>query len=184
MAKLVYTAITSLDGYVADSAGNFDWSVPDDEVHSFVNNLERDVGTYLLGRRMYEVLSAWETLDTEGYAVAADYASIWLNADKVVYSTTLDRVSTLRTRIAQDFDADEVRALVAAADRTVSVGGPTLAAQAIDAGLVDELHQFVSPVVVGGGVNWLPVGANVELELIDERRFRNGVVHVHYRVQR
>jgi len=184
MAKLIYSAITSLDGYVADEDGKFDWAAPDEEVHSFVNDLERPIGTYLYGRRMYDVLVAWETMDTgEQPPVMRDYAEIWRAADKIVYSRTLEKVSSTRTRIERDFDPEAVRQLKARADRDISVGGPELAAQAIRAGVVDELHQFLTPIVVGGGNKFLPDGVRVELELLDERRFGNGVVHLHYRTR-
>ncbi len=183
MAKLTYTAITSLDGYVADEDGKWDWSFPDEEIHAAVNDHERENGTYLLGRRMYEVLVAWETMD-EPEPVMRDYAEIWRAADKVVYSTTLEEVSSARTRIERSFDPEAVRALVAAADRNVSVGGPALAAQAIRAGLVDEITLFVSPVIVGGGNPALPDGVRVDLELRGERRFANGAVQLRYAVRR
>ena len=184
MAGLIYSAITSLDGYVADEDGKFDWAAPDEEVHSFVNDLERPIGTYLYGRRMYDVLVAWETMDTgEQPPVMRDYAEIWRAADKIVYSRTLETVSSARTRIERDFNPEAVRQLKARADRDISVGGPELAAQAIRAGLVDELHQFLTPIVVGGGNKFLPDGVRVELELLDERRFGNGVVHLHYRTR-
>ncbi len=183
MAKLIYSAITSLDGYVADEDGKFDWSAPDEEVHAFVNDLERPVGTYLLGRRMYEVLVVWENPDAfaDQEPVLRDYAEIWQAAEKIVYSKTLEAVSSARTRLERDFDPDAIRDLKARAARDLSVGGPELAAQAIEAGLVDELHLFLSPIVVGGGKPWLPDGLRLELELLSERRFRNGVVHLHYR---
>ena len=182
-AKLIYSAITSLDGYVADREGRFDWSAPDEEVHAFVNDLGREVGTYLFGRRMYEVLSAWETMETEGEpAVIKDYAEIWRGADKIVYSTTLHVPSSARTRIERSFDPDAVRELKESAGRDLSVGGPGLAAQAIKAGLVDELHLFVTPVVVGGGTRSLPDDIRLQLELVDEHRFGNGVIHLHYHV--
>ncbi len=186
MAKLIYSAITSLDGYVADENGDFDWSVPDEEVHSVVNDLERSVGTYLYGRRMYDVMVAWETMHTQPDQppFMRDYTRIWQAADKVVYSTTLETVSSARTRIERAFQPDEVRTLVAQAGHDVSVGGPGLAGQAIEAGLVDEYHLFVSPVVVGGGTASLPGDVRVELELMRERRFGNGVVHLHYRTRR
>jgi dihydrofolate reductase len=185
MAKLIYTAITSLDGYVADEDGKFDWAMPDEEVHGFVNDLERPVGTYLLGRRMYEVMRVWETADTfaDESPAMQDYAEIWQAADKVVYSKTLEAVSSARTRIERDFDPDAVRQLKASAKRDLGVGGPDLAAQAIRAGLVDEIHLLLSPVVVGGGNQALPDGVHLDLELLDERRFGNGVVHVHYRAK-
>jgi dihydrofolate reductase len=182
MARLIYSGITSLDGYVADEDGGFDWSVPDEEVHTFVNDLERPVGTYLYGRRMYEVMAAWETLPLAGQPpLMADFATIWRAADKVVYSRTLDSVSTARTRIEREFDPEAVRQLKTSAAADLSVGGPELAAQAIRAGLVDEWWLLVSPVVVGGGKQFLPDDVRLNLELLDERRFGNGVVHLRYR---
>jgi dihydrofolate reductase len=185
MAKLIYSAITSLDGYVADEEGNFDWAAPDEEVHTFVNDLERPVGTYLYGRRMYEVMVAWETEpDVAGQPPAVqDYAEIWRAADKIVYSRTLETVSSARTQIERDFDPEAVRQMKASAGRDVSVGGPDLAAEVIRAGLVDELHLFVTPIVVGGGKRCLPDNVRLELELLDDRRFGNGVVHLHYRTR-
>jgi dihydrofolate reductase len=183
MARLIYSAIASLDGYVADGDGRFDWSVPDDEVHAFVNERERPIGTYLYGRQMYEVMAAWETMDTSALAPAVqEYAEIWRAAEKVVYSRSLASPSTPRTRIERDFDPDAIRRLKASAERDLSVGGPQLAAEAIRAGLVDELSLYLSPVVVGGGKPALPGGVRLVLELVDERRFGNGVVHVHYRL--
>jgi dihydrofolate reductase len=183
MARLVYSAITSLDGYVADEAGNFDWAAPADDVHAFVNDLERSIGTYLYGRRMYEVMVAWETMPDLGAqpAVVRDYAEIWRAADKIVYSRTLDTASSARTRIERDFDPDEVRRMKSEAARDISVGGPHLAAAAIEAGLVDEYHLFLHPIVVGGGTQALPDHVRVKLELLDEDRFRSGLVHLHYR---
>jgi dihydrofolate reductase len=185
MAKLIYSGITSLDGYVADADGNFDWSVPDQEVHTFVNELERPIGTYLYGRRMYEVMAYWDSARTRGDqpAFLRDYTDIWQSADKVVYSTTLATVSSARTRIERDFDPEAVRAMKAAAGRDLSVAGPELAAHAIKAGLVDQCHLFVTPIVVGGGKQFLPDNVRIELELLDERRFANGVVHLHYRIR-
>jgi dihydrofolate reductase len=181
MAKLIYSAITSLDGYVADENGNFDWSVPDEAVHAVVNDLMRLIGTQLYGRRLYEVMVAWETLDVvDESAVTQDFAAIWRDTDKVVYSRTLPTVSSARTRIERDFDTDAVAALKAAAERDLLVGGPQLAGQAITAGLVDEIHLFVSPVIVGGGTRALPDGRHLDLELLDEQRFANGVLHLHY----
>ena len=182
MAKLIYSAITSLDGYVADEDGNFDWAVPDEEVHAFINDLERSVGTYLYGRRIYQVMDVWETDHTlaDHSPVTRDFAQIWQAADKIVYSKTLETVSTTRTRIERDFDPEVVRQMKARAGRDISVGGPELAAQAIKAGLVDEWHLFVTPIVVGGGKRSLPDDVRVKLELLDERRFEGGVVHLHY----
>jgi dihydrofolate reductase len=184
MAKLIYSAIASLDGYVNDENGEFDWSAPDEEVHAFVNDLERDIGTYLYGRRLYEVMVAWETMDPAGQSPATvDYTGIWRAADKVVYSRSLDAVSSARTRIEREFDPAAVREWKASATRDLSVGGPELAAVALRAGLVDECHLFVNPVVVGGGTRALPDHLRVPLVLLDERRFDSGVVHLHYRLQ-
>jgi dihydrofolate reductase len=182
VGRLIYSTIASLDGYVADEAGNFDWAAPDEQVHAFVNDLERPIGTYLYGRRLYEVMSVWQTMDTGPEpAVIRDFAAIWQGAEKVVYSTTLSSASTPRTRIEHTFDPAAVRAHKASAERDISVGGPTLAAQALRAGLVDECHLFLSPIVVGGGTPSLPEGLRVRLELLAERRFDNGVVYLHYR---
>jgi dihydrofolate reductase len=185
MAKLIYSAITSLDGYVTDENGNFDWAVPDEEVHTFVNNLERSVGTYLYGRRIYEVMVVWETDHTlaDQSPVMRDFAEIWQAADKIVYSKTLETVSTARTRIERDLDPEAVRQIQARAGPDIMVGGPDLAAQAIKAGLVDEWHLFVAPIMVGGGKHSLPDNVLLQLELLDERRFGNGMVHLHYRTR-
>jgi dihydrofolate reductase len=183
MGKLIYTAITSLDGCIEDEDGRFDWAAPDEEVHAFVNDLERGVGTNLYGRRMYETMVGWETDPSlaEQSPVMRDFAAIWQAADKVVYSTTLETVSTARTRIERDFQPDAVRAMKARAERDLSIGGANLAAHAFGAGLVDECHLFLVPVVVGGGKRSLPEGTRMNLELIDERRFGNGTVHLRYR---
>ena len=182
MAKLIYTAIASLDGYIADGDGNFDWAEPDEEEHSFVNDLERSAGTYLYGRRMYEVMVAWETLALDDQPpFMRDYAEIWRAADKIVYSGTLETISSARTRIERAFDPEAVRQMKASAKRDLLVGGPDLAAQAIEAGLVDEWHLFVAPVVVGGGTRYLPDDVRLDLELVDERRFASGMVHLRYR---
>ena len=181
MAKLIYSAITSLDGYVADEQGKFDWSAPDPEVHAFVNDLERPIGTYLYGRRMYEVMVAWETMQPDpDQPFVDDYAQIWRAAEKVVFSRTLESASSERTRIEREFDPEAARAIKASAARDLSVGGPHLAAEALHAGLVDECHLFLSPIVVGGGNRALPDGVRWELDLVSERRFGNGVVHVRY----
>lgn len=183
MAKLVYSAIASLDGYVADANGNFDWAAPDDEVHAFVNDLERPVGTYLYGRRMYAVMRAWEEIGLAGGpAVERDFAQIWRAAEKVVYSTSLDSVSTARTRIERTFDVQAVFEMKAKATQDISIGGPTLAAHALSAGLVEECHLFLVPFVVGGGTPALPRGVRLRLELQDERCFASGVVHLHYSI--
>lgn len=183
MAKLIYAAIASLDGYVADRQGQFDWSTPDEEVHVFVNELERRVGTYLLGRRMYEVLVAWETMAGDTPATR-DYAEIWRAADKVVYSRKLESAWSARTTIERDFDPEAVRRLKEAAEHDLSVGGPELAAQALGDGLVDEIHLFLTPIAVGGGTRALPADLRVELELLDQRRFANGTLYARYGVRR
>jgi dihydrofolate reductase len=185
MARLIYSAITSLDGYIADQDGNFDWAVPDEEVHTFINELERPIGTYLYGRRMYETMAGWETDPTlaDQSPVMHDFAETWQAADKIVYSKTLETVSTAKTRIERDFDPDAVRQIKASAGRDITVGGPELAAHAFKAGLVDECHLFITPIVVGGGKRCLPDNVRLELELLDERRFGNGMVFLHYRTR-
>jgi dihydrofolate reductase len=182
MPNLIYSTIASLDGYIADEDGKFDWAEPDEEVHSFVNDLQRPVGTYLYGRRTYDVMVAWETVDTAGQPpYIQDFAEIWQAADKVVYSKTLETVSSARTRIERDFDPEAIRQLKAAAERDLTVSGPELATLAFKAGLVEELQLLVAPVVVGGGIRSLPDDVRLGLELLDERRFRNGTVYVRYR---
>ena len=182
MAKLIYAAIMSLDGYIADADGNFDWAEPDEEVHSAANELTRPAGTHLYGRRMYEVMVAWETMPTEDEpAPIGDFAEIWRGADKIVYSRTLEAVTSARTRIEREFLPDQVRRLKAEAERDLTVGGPELAAEAFRAGLVDECHFFVNPVMVGGGKRALPDGVALRMELLDVRRFGSGVVHLAYR---
>jgi dihydrofolate reductase len=179
---LAYSVIASLDGYTADAEGKFDWAEPDEEVFAFVNELEREIGTYLYGRRMYETMVGWETVPVDGQSAAfRDFAGIWRAADKVVYSTTLTAASSARTRIEPRFDPEAVRALKQRGD--VSVGGPGLAASAIRAGLVDEYHLFVTPVVVGGGIAVFPDGVRAGLDLVDERRFASGVVYLRYRAR-
>ena len=182
MARLIYSAIASLDGYVEDDEGNFDWSAPDEEVHAFVNDLERPIGTYLYGRRMYETMVFWETASTDADepAVFSDYAAVWRAAEKIVYSRTLQTVSSKRTRIEHEFDRDAVRRLKQSATADIAVGGAELAGHAMGAGLVDECHLFLCPIVVGGGKRALPADVRAQLELLDERRFCNGVVHLHY----
>jgi dihydrofolate reductase len=181
VAKLVYSAITSLDGYVADADGKFDWAKPDDEVHRAVNEQERQIGTYLYGRRLYEVMAVWETWELPGdRPVERDYQEIWRAAEKIVYSRTLESPSSERTRIEHEFDPEAVRRMKTESERDLSVGGAELAGHALRAGLVDEIHLFASPMIVGAGKRALPEGVRMELELIDERRFGNGVVHVHY----
>ena len=184
VAKLIYSAITSLDGYVEDEEGNFDWAAPDEEVYAFVNDLERPIGTCLYGRRMYETLAVWETEEFLGdrQPVVVEFASIWRAADKVVFSRTLEAVCSARTTIERAFEPDLIRAMKASADSDLSVGGPELAAQAFSAGLVDECHLFVNPIIVGGGKAALPSQVRMRLDLLDQRGFANGVVHLHYRV--
>jgi dihydrofolate reductase len=182
MSRLIYSMIASLDGYVADTEGSFDWAEPDEEVHTFVNDLERPIGTYLYGRRMYEVMAFWETAHTlaDQPSFIRGYAEIWQAAEKVVFSTTLEGVSSARTRIERAFDPDAVRRMKATAGADISVGGPHLASQARAAGLIDEIRLFVAPVVVGGGTSCLPDGVGLPLTLRNERRFANGMVHLHY----
>jgi dihydrofolate reductase len=183
MAKLIYSAIASVDGYVADEEGKFDWAEPDEEVHAFINDLERSVGTYLYGRRMYETMAGWETDATLAAqsALMREFAQIWQAAEKIVYSKTLETASTRRTRIERDFDPEAVRRMKASAGRNLTVGGPDLAVHAFRAGLVDECHLFVAPIIVGGGKQSLPDDVRLELELQAERRFDGGMVHLRYR---
>ena len=185
MARLIYSAIASLDGYVADPDGNFDWAAPDDEVHAYVNDLERSVGTYLYGRRMYETMVYWETAHAVAgqHPVALDFARVWQAADKVVYSRTLDAVSSAKTRIERTFDVDAVQRMKEIATADVTVGGPELGGQALGAGLVDDVHFFAVPIIVGAGNPAFPSNARVPLELVDERRFKSGFVHLHYRTR-
>jgi dihydrofolate reductase len=182
---LIYAANTSLDGYLADATGSFDWSVPDEEVHAFWNDHERRIGTSLYGRRMYETMRVWERDDwlIDEPVVVREYAEIWRDTDKVVYSTTLDAAPTARTRIARRFDPDEVRRLKESTSADLSIGGATVAAEAFRRGLVDECVLLLSPVAVGGGKPALPPGVRLDLELLDERRFGNGVVHLRHAVR-
>lgn len=180
MANLIYAAMASLDGYVEDEQGNFDWAAPDEEVHAFVNELERPIGTYLYGRRMYETMAYWESDDDQA-AVTREYAEIWRAAEKIVYSRTLQAVSSERTRIEREFDAVAVQRMKDGSPSDIAIGGAELAGRAIAAGLVDECHLLLGPVLVGGGKRALPAGVHAGLELLDERRFRSGVVHLQYR---
>jgi dihydrofolate reductase len=186
MARLIYFAIGSLDGFVEDASGNFEWAAPDEEVHAFVNELERPIGTYLYGRRMYETMVFWETADPDGDgpAVARDFAAIWQAADKIVYSRTLERVSSARTRIERELDPDAIERMKRSTGSDLGIGGAELAGQAIAAGVVDELHLLVVPVLVGGGKRALPNDVRVQLELLDERRFQSGAVFLRYRARR
>ena len=184
MARLIYSAIASLDGYVADEDGKFDWAEPDEEVHTFVNDLERPIGTYLYGRRLYDVMVNWESpprLADEPQHIQ-DFAALWQAAEKIVYSRKLETVSSARTRIEREFDPEGVRRLKASAHSDILIGGPELTAEAFKSGLVDELHLFVAPAVVGGGTRALPDQVRLKLELVDERRFGNGTVHLRYRM--
>jgi dihydrofolate reductase len=182
LGSLVYAAIASLDGYIADETGRFDWAEPDEEVHAFANELERPIGTHLYGRRLYEVMVVWETLDDPA-PLLQDYAAIWRGTDKVVYSTTLTDVASARTRLERRFDPDAVRRMKAEAPTDLAIGGAALAAHAFRAGLVDECHLLLNPVIVGGGTRALPDDVRLDLELLDVRRFGNGVVHLHHRVR-
>jgi dihydrofolate reductase len=183
MAKLIYAVIASLDGYVEDAEGRFDWAMPDEEVFAFINDLERPIGTYLYGRRMYETMVFWETVGTEGEPpVSQDFAGIWRAAEKIVYSRALQTVASARTRLEREFDRDAVQRIKLSAGADLAVGGAHLAGHAIGAGLVDECHLFLCPIVVGGGKRALPDDVRAQLELLDNRRFRHGVVHLHYRV--
>ena len=185
MAKLIYSALSSLDGYVADRDGNFDWGEPDEEVHSFINDLQRPIGTYLYGRRLYEVMLAWEgpEMVTDQPPYIRDFAQIWQAADKIVYSTTLETVSSPKTRIERNFDPALIRDMKTAATNDITIGGPELAAHAFRAGLVDECHVFLAPIAVGGGKRSLPDDVRLELELVDERRFGSGIVYLRYRAR-
>lgn len=183
MARLIYTGITSLDGYIADEEGTFDWAVPDEEVHAYINELEKPIGTYLYGRRMYELMKGWDSPESlpDQSAVTLEFARIWREADKIVYSTTLESAPTGRTRIERDFDPEVVREMKEHADGDLSVSGPELAAHAIREGLVDEWHMFIAPVIVGGGKPHFPGSSRQRLALLHEHRFSGGMVHLHYR---
>ena len=185
MAKLIYTSISSLDEYVVDAQGKFDWAAPDEEVHAFVNDLERALGTFLYGRRIYETMMVWETMPVENEPpVVQDYAQIWRAAQKIVFSRTLTKPSTPKTRIEKSFDPAAIAKLKKESSRDIGIGGAELAGEAIKAGLVDEMHLFLHPIVIGGGRRALPNGTRVQLELLDEKRFQSGVVHLHYRTKR
>ena len=185
VAKLIYSAIASLDGFVEDKRGSFEWAAPDDEMHAYVNDLERPIGTYLYGRRMYETMVYWETVSTSGdqSAVTRDFAEIWRAAEKTVYSRTLETASSARTRIERAFEPAAIRQLKQSAPRDITIGGARLAGEAMAAGLVDECHLFLCPIIVGGGKPALPEDVRVQLELLDEHRFRSGVVHLRYGVR-
>jgi dihydrofolate reductase len=189
MGKLIYLISTSLDGYVADQDGNFAWARPSEEVHAFVNDTVRSAKTMLLGRNMYETMKVWDDIPTEGTGgpmdgpsqAMNDYAKIWRGAKKIVYSTSLDEVTTADTNLERSFDPAIIKKLVAESDSDFDIGGPHLAAEAIKAGIVDEYHQIIVPIIIGSGNHWLPKEVKVELELVDERKFENGFVHLEYR---
>ncbi len=189
MGKLIYAITTSLDGYVADESGNFDWAMPSEEVHSFFNDIVRNVGTSLMGRNMYEVMKVWDTIPTEGTSgpmdgpsqAMNDYAKIWRAAKKIVYSTTINDVAIANATIERSFDPNTVQRLVIESDKDFDIGGPHLAAAAIRAGIVDEYHQIIAPVIIGSGNYWLPKDVKSKLELVDLRKFENGFVHLQYR---
>ena len=185
MARLIYSAISSLDGYIEDLQGEFDWAAPDEEVHGFINNLERSAGTHLYGRRTYELMTVWETdpnLAAES-PLLRDFAEIWQAADKIVYSKTLQTVSTRKTQLERNFDPQAIRRLKETVEQDILIGGPELAAHAFRAGLVDECHLFLNPIIVGGGKAALPANVRLELELLEQRRFAGGVVFLHYRTK-
>lgn len=185
MAHLIYSAISSLDGYIEDTDGNFDWAMPDEEVHKFINDLERAAGTYLYGRRMYETMTVWET-DPDLAAdspLTQDFAEIWQAANKIVYSKTLETASTRKTQIERNFDPEAIQKLKETSQHDIVIGGPELATQAFRAGLIDECHLFIIPIIVGGGKQSLPEGVRLELELLQERRFGNGMVFLRYRAR-
>ena len=184
MAKLIYSALASLDEYVEDEHGKFDWAAPDNEVLAYVNDQERPIGTYLYGRRMYQTMVFWETMTAgeDEPAETQDYAEIWRAADKIVYSRTLQATSSARTRIEREFDRAAITRLKESSSRDITVGGADLAGQAIAAGLVDECHLFLCPVIVGGGKRALPDGVRADLELVADRRFDSGVIHLRYRL--
>lgn len=185
MGALIVSSLASLDGFVADRDGTFDWAEPDEEVHRFVNDLQRSVGTYLLGRRLYETMVVWETWDVEDQPDhIRDFAGFWRSAEKIVYSRTLEAVTGARARLERAFDPDAVRRLKASSDRDLALGGPTLAAHAFRGDLVDEIRLFLAPAVVGGGTAFFPDDVRLDLELVDERRFGNGMVFVRHRVRR
>ncbi len=182
MAQLIYSAMTSLDGYMEDRHGKFDWAAPDEEIHAYINNLEREFGIYLYGRRMYETMMGWET--DPGFAATSptmrDYAEIWQAAEKIVYSKTLQAASTRKTRIERDFDLEAIKKLKSAAESDITIGGPDLAAHAFKAGLIDECRLFIVPIIVGGGKKSLPDDIRLELKLVEECRFGNGMVYLRY----
>lgn len=181
MGKLIYAITTSLDGYVADSNGNFEWAEPSEEVHTFVNNTARNVGTFLLGRKMYETLAVWDTIRDTNSNAMNQFAEIWRAAKKIVYSTSLSNVTTANTTIERKFNPDTIQKMVSESDKDSGIGGPHLAAEAIKAAIVDEYHQFIAPIIIGGGNHWLQENLSLKLELVDMRKFDNGFVHLEYK---
>jgi dihydrofolate reductase len=188
MGKLIYAIMTSLDGFVADQDGNFEWAMPSEEVHAFVNDIVRNVGTSLLGRNMYEIMKVWDTIPTEGTGgpmdgpseAMNDFAGIWLAAKKIVYSTSLSDVTIANAMIERVFHPETVKKLAAESDKDFDIGGPRIAAEAIKAGIVDEYHQIIAPVIIGNGNYWLPRDIKIDLKLVDVRKFENGFVHLQY----
>jgi dihydrofolate reductase len=189
MGKLIYLITTTLDGYVADESGNFDFTRPSEEVHAFIDDAVRSTGTFLFGRKMYETMKVWDQIPTEGTSgpmdgpspAMNDFAKIWRAASKIVYSTSLSEITTADTTLERSFDPSAIQKLVTESDKDFGIGGPHLAAQAIKAGIVDEYHQFVAPVIIGGGNFWLPKDVKAKLKLVDLRKFKNGTVYLHYR---
>jgi len=182
MAKLIYSTLASLDGYIADDTGNFDWAAPDDEVHAFLNDQLRNAQTFLLGRRTYEVLVDWEDTAIEGDDPVSDFAGLWHAARKIVYSRKLPSVSTLKTTLEREFEPDAINELKSSSEHDITIGGPTLASHALHAGLVDELHLYTVPFIIGGGLRSLPDGLRLDVRLQDERRFDGGSVFLNYRI--
>jgi len=180
MGKLIYLIITSLDGFVADENGDFDWAMPSEEVHAFVNGIVRNVGTSLLGRKMYEIMKAWDTLTDETSEAVNDYAKIWRTTKKIVYSTTLSDVEIANATLKRSFDPSAIQKLMAESDKDIDIGGPHLAAAAIKSGIVDEYHQIIVPQLIGSGNHWLPKDVDIKLKLADLHRFENGFVHLQY----
>lgn len=188
MGKLIYLITTSLDGFVADTEGNFDWAMPSEEVHAFVNDIVRNVGTSLLGRKMYEIMKVWDIIPTQGTNEAMDgpseamndFAGIWQAGKKIVYSGSLSELTIANATIERVFDPETIQKLVSGSDTDFDIGGPHLAAEAIRAGIVDEYHQFIVPVMIGSGNHWLPKDVRNKLKLVDVRKFENGFVHLQY----
>ncbi|WP_379127250.1 dihydrofolate reductase family protein [Paenibacillus sp. sgz500958] len=184
MSKLIYATNVSLDGYTEDEQGNLGWGISDDETYAFWSDFQRTIGTYLYGRRMYEMMVYWETANAGGDQpeVKQEFAQIWRAAEKIVYSRTLQAVSSAKTKIEREFDSDAIRRLKESSGADITIGGPELAGQAMSAGLIDECHLLVNPIILGGGKRAFPDNLSMRLELLGERRFRSGVVHLHYRV--